>query len=158
MNKMCSFTALSLLAAVVSTQAADIMKAFPSAEEGMVRFVLQLPKQDDESVFKVELIVGKTVQVDEKNRYFFGGKIEKETIKGWGYTGYYVRKLGPMAGTAMAVNPNAPKADRFITLGGEPYIIRYNSRMPIVIYVPEGVEVRYRIWTTYEELKAMQKG
>ena len=63
-----------------------------------------------------------------------------------------------MAGTAMAVNPNAPKADRFITLGGEPYIIRYNSRMPIVIYVPEGVEVRYRIWTTYEELKAMQKG
>jgi len=63
-----------------------------------------------------------------------------------------------MAGTAMAVNPNAPKADRFITLGGEPYIIRYNSRMPIVIYVPESVEVRYRIWTTYEELKAMQKG
>ena len=63
-----------------------------------------------------------------------------------------------MAGTAMAVNPNAPKADRFITLGGEPYIIRFNSRMPIVIYVPESVEVRYRIWTTYEELKAMQKG
>ena len=56
MNKMCSFTALSLLAAVVSAQAADIMKAFPSAEEGMVRFVLQLPKQDDESVFKVELL------------------------------------------------------------------------------------------------------
>ena len=63
-----------------------------------------------------------------------------------------------MAGTAMAVNPNAPKPDRFITLGGEPYIIRYNSRMPIVIYVPESVEVRYRIWTTYDELNAMQKG
>ena len=59
-----------------------------------------------------------------------------------------------MAGTAMAVNPNAPKADRFITLGGEPYIIRYNSRLPIVVYVPEGVEVRYRIWTTAAELKS----
>jgi len=46
----------------------------------MVRFVLQLPKQDDESVFKVELTLGKKVQVDGKNRYFFGGKIEKETI------------------------------------------------------------------------------
>jgi len=63
-----------------------------------------------------------------------------------------------MAGTAMAVNPNAPKADRFITLAGKPYIIRYNSRMPIVVYVPKGVEVRYRIWATDVELKAMQKG
>ena len=25
-----------------------------------------------------------TVQVDDRNRYFFGGKIEEETIKGWG--------------------------------------------------------------------------
>ena len=134
------------------------MKAFPPAEEGMVRFVLQLPKQDDESVFKVELIVGKTVQVDEKNRYFFAGKIENETIKGWGYTRYYVSKLGPMAGTLMAIDPDAPMVARFITLGGEPYIIRYNSRLPIVVYVPDGAEVRYRIWTTGAEFKSMEKG
>ena len=157
MSPVYSITAPSLFAAVVSAQAGDIMKAFPPAEEGMVRYVLNLSKQDDESVFKVELIVGKTVQVDEKNRYFFGGKIEKETIKGWGYTRYYVSKLGPMAGTLMGVEPKAPKIDRFITLGGEPYIIRYNSRMPIVIYVPEGVEVRYRIWTTDMESQAIQK-
>ena len=157
MSSVYPITVLSLFAAVVSAQTADIMKAFPPAEEGMVRFVLKLPEQDDESVFKVELIVGKTVQIDEKNRYFFGGKIEKETIKGWGYTRYYVSKIGPMAGTLMGVEPKAPKIDRFITLGGEPYIIRYNSRMPIVIYVPEGVEVRYRIWTTDMESQAIQK-
>ena len=155
MGLVYSITAFSLFAAVVSVHAADILKAFPPAEEGMVRYVLPLPKQDDESFFKVELIVGKTVQVDEKNRYFFGGKIEKETIKGWGYTRYYVSKLGPMAGTLMGVDANTPKIDRFITLAGEPYIIRYNSRMPIVIYVPEDVEVRYRIWTTDVESKAM---
>jgi ecotin len=124
----------------------------------MVRYVLQLPTQDDESIFKVELMVGKTVQVDEKNRYFFGGNIEKETIEGWGYPGYNVSKMGPMAGTLMAVDPDAPKVARFITLGGEPYIIRYNSRLPIVVYVPEGAGVRYRIWTTVDELKSMEKG
>jgi len=150
-----SMVALSLFATVVSAKAADTMKAFPPAEEGMVRYVLKLPKQDDESVFKVELIVGKTVQVDEKNKYFFSGAIEKETIQGWGYTRYYVSKLGPMAGTLMAVDPNVPKVSKFITLAGEPYIIRYNSRMPIVVYVPEGVEVRYRIWTTGPEVKSM---
>ncbi|MGD8209634.1 MAG: ecotin family protein [Desulfobacterales bacterium] len=158
MNKMCSITALSVFFAVISVHAADNLKAFPPAEEGMVRYVLQIPPQDDESIFKVELIVGKTVQVDEKNRYFFGGNIEKEIIEGWGYPRYTVSKMGPMAGTLMAVDPDAPKVARFITLGGEPYIIRYNSRLPIVVYVPDGAEVRYRIWTTGAELKSMEKG
>jgi len=140
-----------------SVKAADNMKAFPPPEEGMVRYVLQLPKQDDESAFQVELIVGKTVQLDEKNRYFFGGRIEKETIKGWGFTRYKVSKLGPMAGTLMAIDPNAPKLARFITLGGDPYVVRYNSRLPIVVYVPEGVEVRYRIWSAGAEVRTIAK-
>ena len=149
---------LMFFSAVISVQAADIMKAFPPAEKGMVRYVLQLPKLVDESTARVELIVGKTVQVDEANTYFFGGKIEKETIKGWGYTRYLVEKVGPMAGTLMGVDPNAPRVDRFITLGGDPYLIRYNSRMPIVVYVPEGVEVHYRIWTAGAEMKAIRGG
>jgi ecotin len=39
-----------------------------------------------------------------------------------------------------------PKVDRFITLGGEPQLLRYNSRLPLVVYAPDGVEVRYRLW------------
>jgi ecotin len=148
----------SVLFAMSTVQAADNMKAFPPPEEGMARYVLQLPTQDDESAFKVELIVGKTVQTDEKNRYFFGGRIEKETIKGWGFTRYKVNKLGPMAGTLMAIDPEAPKVARFITLGGEPYLIRFNSRLPIVVYVPEGVEVRYRIWSAGAEGIPVEKG
>ena len=149
---------LSFLLAITDGQAADNMKAFPPPEEGMVRYVLQLPKQDDESAFKVELIVGKTVQVDERNRYFFGGRIEKETIKGWGFTRYKVSKLGPMAGTLMAIDPDEPKVARFVTLGGDPYIIRYNSRLPIVVYGPEGVEVRDRIWSAGAEVKVIEQG
>ena len=158
MKRAWAITVLLFLFAVPAGQAADNLKAFPPAEEGMVRYVLQLPRQADESAFKVELIVGKTVQLDEQNRYFFGGKIEEETVKGWGFTRYKVSKLGPMAGTRMAVDPNAPKVARFITIGGDPYFIRYNSRLPIVVYVPEGVEVRYRIWTAGPEAKAMEKG
>jgi ecotin len=151
-------TVLLVLFAVTVGQAADNMKAFPPAEEGMVRYVLQLPRQADESAFKVELIVGKTVHVDEQNRYFFVGKIDAETIEGWGFTRYKVSKLGPMAGTLMAVDQDAPKVARFITLGGDPYIIPYNSHLPIVVYVPEGVEVHYRVWTAGAEAKAIEKG
>ena len=60
----------------------------------------------------------------------------------WGFTRYVLKKMGPMAGTLMAPRPGAPKVDRFITLGGEPMIMRYNSKLPVVVYVPEGVEVR----------------
>lgn len=151
-------TFLLFLFAVPVGQAADNMKAFPPAEEGMVRHVLQLIRQDNESALKVELIVGKTVLTDEQNRYFFGGKVEAETIKGWGFTRYKVSKLGPMAGTRMAIDPNAPKAARFITLGGDSYLIRYNSRLPIVVYVPEGVNVHYRIWSAGMEIKEFEKG
>lgn len=158
MIKLWAATVLLFLFAVPAGQAADDMKAFPPAEEGMVRYVLQLPKQVDESAFKVELMVGKTVQVDERNRYFFAGEIEEETIQGWGFTRYKVGNLGPMAGTLMPVDPNAPKVARFITLGTDPYIIRYNSQLPIVVYVPDDVEVRYRIWTAGTEIKAIEKG
>jgi len=149
-------TVLGLFFTVLSVHAGDNLKAFPAPDKGSVRYVLQLPKLDDESTHKVELIVGKTVLLDEKNQYFFGGKIQEETIKGWGFPRYIVSEIGPMAGTRMAIDPNAPKVNRFITLGGEPYLIRYNSRLPIVMYAPEGVEVRYRIWSVGSETKVLE--
>ena len=149
---------LGLFFTVLSVHAGDNLKAFPPPEKGSVRYVLQLPKLDDESTHKVELIVGKTVLLDEKNQYFFGGQIREETIKGWGFPRYIVSEIGPMAGTRMAIDPNAPKVNRFITLGGEPYLIRYNSRLPIVMYAPESVEVRYRIWSVGSETKVLEEG
>ena len=40
----------------------------------------------------------------------------------------------------------------------QPYLIRYNRRLPIVVYAPEGVEVRYRIWNARLETKTIEKG
>lgn len=151
-------TALGLFFTVLSVHAGDNMKAFPPPNNGMVRYVIKLPQLEVESNCKVELIVGKTILIDEKNQYFFGGNIQEETIKGWGFPRYIVSEIGPMAGTLMAIDPNAPKVNRFITLGGEPYMIRYNSRLPVVVYAPEGVEVRYRIWSAGSETKVAEEG
>ena len=138
--------ALVALVSISLAFAADDMKAFPAAEEGMTRHVISLPKQQDESAFKVELIIGKTVKTDASNSYFFGGTLETETIPGWGFDRYILRKLGPMAGTLIAVDPNAPQVERFISIGGEARLLRYNSSLPVVVYVPAGVEVRHRLW------------
>ena len=141
-----------------ATFSADNMKAFVPAEKGMVRYVLELPEKEDESAFKVELIVGKMVKTDAANHYFFAGVLEAENISGWGFTQYRLHKIGPMAGTLMAADPSQPQVQRFITLGGEPYLIRYNSKLPVVVYVPEDVDVRYRIWRADVDVKRMNKG
>ena len=151
-------TAIFTVFMVCSVNAGDNMKAFPPPDQGQIRYVILLAEQDNELNYQVELIVGQTVKIDETNQYFFGGQIKKENIVGWGFTRYVVSELGPMAGTLMAVDPNAPKVDRFIRLGGEPHLIRYNSRLPVVVYVPEGVEVRYRIWRAEPESKEAHEG
>ena len=119
--------------------------------------MITLPFRADEDLLKVQLIVGKTMKLDPQNRYFFEGRLETESIPGWSYDRYLLKSLGPMAGTLMAVDPNEPKVDRFITIGSEPELLRYNSRLPLVIYVPNGVEVRYRIWSAEEKIQTAPK-
>jgi ecotin len=145
------------LSPFLAAEGENNMKAFPPAPQGMVRYVLNLPQKEDENACRVELIVGKTVRVDTVNHYVFAGKIETETIPGWGFSCYKVKELGPLAGTKMAPPPDAPLKDRFVTLGGEPSFLRYNSRLPVVVYVPEGAEVRYRVWTAGAE-ETVEKG
>lgn len=149
---------MALIPASAQSEAERNLKAFPPADEGMTRHVLMLPPEGQEDSLRVELKIGKTVKTDEANRYFFAGTLQAVNIEGWGFTRYLLSELGPMAGTLMAVDPDAPKIDRFITLGGEPQLLRYNSRLPLVVYLPRGVEVRYRIWRAEPEAKPVPEG
>ena len=134
------------------------LKAYPPAKEGQVRFVLKLPETANEELMRVELQVGKVVEVDSVNRFFFAGKLIEETLEGWGFPRYVLPTVGPLAGTRIGVDATAPKLARFITLGGEPFLIRYNSRLPVVVYVPAGMEVKYRIWKAAPEVQAVKEG
>jgi ecotin len=150
-------TVMLMLVSLVAS-AGDNLKAFPAAGDGMTRHVLVLPARDDEALWQVELIVGKQVEVDAHNRFFLGGSIQAENVSGWGYTLYRVAEIGPLAGTLMAVDPAEPKVTRFVPLGGEPYLVRYNSGLPVVVYVPRGAEVRYRLWLAEPESHAVPQG
>ena len=148
----------AVLSAGAQSEAERNLKAFPPAEKGVTRHVLMLPPHEQEDSLRVELKIGKTVKLDAENRYFFGGNLQAVNIEGWGFTRYVLAEIGPMAGTLMAVSPDAPKVERFITLAGEPQLLRYNSRLPLVVYVPNGVEVRYRIWRAEPEVKPVPQG
>ena len=143
---------LMVLAAVMITFGAPKteehknLKAFPEATDSTTRFVIELPHKErgEEDAFKVELIVGKTIETDGANRYRLGTTIEAMPLKGWGFTYYEMGGSGAVRSTRMAPQPGTPKVKKFV--GGQPLTIRYNSRIPVVIYVPKGFEVRYRVW------------
>ena len=130
---------------------ADDLKAFPAATAGQTRHVIRLPAQSDEDVLKVEVIVGKTMRVD-CNRHSLGGRLEERTAEGWGYTYYVIDSLGQAASTMMACPPGS-EHDAFVRAGGQE-LIRYNSRLPLVVYAPTDAEVRYRVWRAGEEKTA----
>lgn len=135
-------------------------KAYPKAGQGMVRYVLFLEPKADESLYRVELIVGKVIETDGVNKYGFGGSIQEKTVKGWGYRQYVVEKgaFDNPFSTRIGVPANQPKVKQFVALGGGPTLVRYNSKLPVVVYVPAGGEVRYRIWEAPPVPKAMQPG
>lgn len=126
--------------------AKEPLEAFPPAKDGMIRHVIELPEQENEELFRVELIVGKTVEVDPVNQHFLGGNLQEQDLAGWGYSYFVLEQFGPLAGTLMAAPEGAAKVEKFVRLGGEARFLRYNSKVPLVVYLPEAGELRWRLW------------
>jgi ecotin len=145
------FLASILFLTVTLADETTNMKPYPAAEQGFERMVFRVPAVEDESAHKVEIIVGKILSVD-CNRTSFGGVLERRVAEGWGYPYYVLEKVGGPMSTLMACPPGTENTDEFVTVNGDGFLQRYNSKLPMVVYVPEGFEVRYRIWAAQQDI------
>ena len=129
----------------------DKTHMFPKAKEGFVQYVIKVPKTDNDADHRVELLIGKTMMVD-CNQRFLRAKIENVKLKGWGYKYLEVSDINNGPSTLMACPQ--PETEKFMSVYmGEETLRRYNSRLPIVVYVPEGYEVRYRVWSAGTDIQ-----
>jgi len=135
-----------LIGACASTMSQDDdLKPWPPAAAGEIRHVIRLPAMDDEEARGVELVIGKELEID-CNRHWFGGKLERQVVSGWGYPLYRLTSVAGPASTMMAC-PVEEKRTAFVAVSLEDPMLRYNSKLPIVVYVPRGFSVRYRTWS-----------
>lgn len=145
-----------LLSSISIFAASDEMKPYPPAEEGYKRMVIHLQPLADEDANKLEIIIGKTLKVD-CNRHWFIGQMTEEVAKGWGFPYFILKSVTGPASTLMACPPNQKEHEAFVQVQSDEGLLSYNSKLPVVVYVPVDFEVHYRIWTAKEESGVAEK-
>ncbi|WP_018629537.1 ecotin [Niabella aurantiaca] len=139
----CSTTQKTGKTVVKNEEAQKQLEHFPKEKKGYKRYVILPPeKGSSEADFKLELIPGKVMPTDCNTRSL-NGKIVEKDLRGWGYSYYEFATNGTVISTMMAC-PDGKKVEKFVRAKSEQ--IRYNSKLPVVVFVPDGYELKYRIW------------
>lgn len=125
-----------------SPAAAHELHAFPATLAGYQRYVIDLPARAHEDERKLELMAGKEMTVD-CNARGLDGQFESRDVPGWGYTYWVLQSRGSVQSTLMACPPGTEHPG---FVHAPPRFVRYNSKLPVVVFVPDGLSLRYRIW------------
>ncbi|KAG5482856.1 hypothetical protein LSCM1_06888 [Leishmania martiniquensis] len=124
----------------------DYGAPYPAAAPGQARKVIYLPPHDpavEKQRLRVQIIAGRHENCEDGRLCQLTGTVSEERVQELGYP-YYVVTLGDMCPTHRSIS-DPENATTFVALHESP-IIAYSSTLPIVVYVPEGAEVHYRIW------------
>jgi ecotin len=131
--------------------AADDLEPFPKAASGYRRVVIRLPAVDTPDDRRVELIFGKAMEVD-CNRYGLSAQLTRTAAPGWGYEYFVLGNISGPASTLMACPADEPRRTAFVRIGfgrddTQHRWQRDNPKRPIVVHLPHGIELHYRIWS-----------
>ena len=150
-----SLSALAALAGVAIPRLN--LTGYPEPAPGLKRWVIQpsglLPKSADPLIsahpldWRIQLIVGQTVRLDCNTKRLAGSGMTMRMLpKASGKALFEVK--GPLAviSTKMACPDDQPIRTSFLSLGKQPYLVPYNASWPIVVDLPLGTELRWRIW------------
>lgn len=128
-----------------------ILKDFPEIE-GFKPQLLSLKSTSESELLKVELIAGKTMEVDDCNTYGLQGEFEQKQVDATGASYYVFNSTGEVIQTLMACPDNKMHTE-FVS--GQSVMADYDSAQPLVVYVPDGIELKHHIWKMSEMTTAV---
>ena len=152
---------LLLMVAASAPAAAAIprldLSGYPATKQGLKRWVIQpsglLPKSDDAMIsahpldWRVQLIVGKEVDVDCNVKRLSGPSLSMQRLpEASGKALFEISGPVLVLSTRMACTKEQAQGTSFLSLGKQPYLIPYNASWPVVVDLPDGVVLRWRVW------------
>ena len=133
------------------------LSGYPDPAPGLTRWVIQPPgllsRSSDPIIsakpidWRIQLIVGQTVMLDCNAQRLTGSGMTMRLLpKATGKALFEVN--GPVAviSTKMACPDDQSTRQSFLSLGKQPYLVPYNASWPIVVDLPETLQLRWRIW------------
>ncbi|KAH9600792.1 Proteinase inhibitor I11 [Trypanosoma melophagium] len=150
----------AVAAAATGRQYRAVHDKLPLPAENEKRCVFLLDPLENEKAerddYMLELLPGRIEAVDTVNRHYISGIVSAHEVPGHDYTYYFV-KLGPVvAATRYAPMPCVLPEKKFLSIYS-PQLIQYNSKVPVVVYLPKNAQLRYRLWKGGETCTATEQ-
>ena len=166
MGAALSLSALAALPAVAIPRLN--LTGYPEPAPGLKRWVIQpsglLPKSADPFIsahpldWRIQLIVGQTVTLDCNTKRLAGSGMTMRMLpKASGKALFEVKAPVAVISTKMACPDDEPARTSFLSLGKQPYLVPYNASWPIVVDLPETLQLRWRIWKAETRQKEAEK-
>lgn len=154
LRKVFSFLALLMFMVTFAQKNMKIdYSMYPKAKDGYEQKIITLKTLPNEDNYSVEIFAGKKTLVDSCNHFFLAGSFEQKTVDGWGYDYFNFESDGNVAGTLMGCSDNK-SVEKIVH--AKSIQTRYNSKLPIVVYVPKSYTLEYRIWKADEKLNLVK--
>ncbi|WP_346838347.1 ecotin family protein [Microbulbifer sp. SAOS-129_SWC] len=122
---------------------------FPAALDGHTRHVIQLPRVTDQSRYRVELVPGRAQLADCRLLSYRAGLARRKLDGGARY--YVLGDLQPVQAAGACADTSRKR--RFVRVRGDGLLVPYDSRQPLVVYLPPDVQLKYRIWRADKSLR-----
>jgi ecotin len=110
----------------------------------MVKNVINIQPMANESLYRIEFYAVKSTEVDDCNKHYLLGDFEVKNVEGYGYPYYIFNSNQQIISTKMGCGNDVKKIKNVPS--GKTETIRYLSLLPIVIYTPQMIDVKYKIW------------